>query len=291
MAQVEPSVALVQLERALRRVMQHAYREQFKDAWLERISTDQQRACWAERATEEEKKRTKRGAAVTPSTGLEYAHLAELRSILKKQWSPVAPALGAHREVGRMLERAADVEALLKRFDDLRNTVAHSRDLLPFEKDLLAGIAGDIENRVTIYMSSKDNSGDYYPRITALFDSLGHEPTDEELAEKTHVWGFPEITLRPGDTVTFTCRGHDPQGRQIEWAIMQSHRAFAWDGSNGLDRAVGDDVTLIWKVQRDDTREQCDTGVAMRAADSEFHRAGSLDQAVMFQYQVLPPAD
>lgn len=160
MAHVEPSVALVKLERALRRVMQHTYHEHFKDDWLKRISTDEQRACWEARATEEEKKRTKRGAAVTPSSGLEFAHLAELRAILKKEWSPVAPALGAHKEVGTMLERAADIEALLKRFDDLRNTVAHSRDLLPFEKDLLSGIAGDIENRVTIYMSSKDASGD-----------------------------------------------------------------------------------------------------------------------------------
>ncbi|MFE5338885.1 hypothetical protein ACFQ80_01570 [Isoptericola sp. NPDC056578] len=177
MAHVEPSVALVQLERALRRVIQHAYREHFKEGdWLARISTDEQRACWAKRATEEEKKRTKRGAAVTPTTGLEYAHLAELRTILKKHWSPVAPALGAHKEVGTMLERAADIEALLKRFDDLRNTVAHSRDLLPFEKDLLAGIAGDIENRVTIYMSSKDPAGDIYPRITAVMDSFGHQP-------------------------------------------------------------------------------------------------------------------
>ncbi|MFE5338886.1 hypothetical protein ACFQ80_01575 [Isoptericola sp. NPDC056578] len=72
---------------------------------------------------------------------------------------------------------------------------------------------------------------------------------------------------------------------------MQHHRALAWDGSNGLDRAVGDEVTLTWKVQRDDTRETCATGVVMRTLDTEFHRLGTTDQHAMFEYEVLPPAE
>lgn len=53
---------------------------------------------------------------------------------------------------------------LLARFEQLRNSVAHSRGILAFEEALLSGIAGQIRNQVTIFMSIQDPSGDYYPR-------------------------------------------------------------------------------------------------------------------------------
>ena len=62
--------------------------------------------------------------------------------------------------------------ALLKRLDNIRNAVGHSRPLLPFERDLLSGIAGQIRNQVTIYMSTQDEAGDIYPRIESVTDQI-----------------------------------------------------------------------------------------------------------------------
>ncbi len=138
--------------------MAYCYTKHYSEDWLQKVATQKQIECWEERARDEASRREKRGVVNTPSAGLEYANLYDLREIIRRHWQPVSPALGARKETDALLSEAVRFLALLDRADALRNTVAHSRELLPFEEDLLAGIAGDIENRVTIYMSSQDRT-------------------------------------------------------------------------------------------------------------------------------------
>jgi hypothetical protein len=101
---------------------------------------------------------------VTSVDLLDYSDLFDLLTMSEEDWSRVAPALGKGKEV----------LSLLKRLDDLRNNVAHGRQLVPFEVHLFAGIAGDIRNRVTIYMSTQDPSGNNFPRIESVTDEFGN---------------------------------------------------------------------------------------------------------------------
>jgi hypothetical protein len=183
------------------------------------------------------------------------------------------------------LKEKKEVVALLKRFDNLRNTLAHSRDLLPFEEDLLAGVAGDIRNRVTIYMSSQDISGDFYPRIESVRDSFGNEPTSAALAELGH-WAHcaTDLTVRPNDVVDFTCRGTDPQGRELEWAVS-TNMSIRWGHATG----DADSGTVRWLVSADDVQDAKTILVYMRAKGTDYHRRGSFDQGASFTYRVLPP--
>lgn len=278
-AHIEPSLALTRLERALRQVMEYCYAEKHGAEWLLRVTKDGKPQKWADLAEYETAKRAKRGVVIAATGGLSYAQLYELREVLEKHWEPVAPALGERKEV----------TVMLKRFDDLRNSVAHSRELLPFEQDLLAGIAGDIENRVTIYMSSQDPSGDYYPRITTVLDSLGNEP---DLGQTRTTYSVDTgMNLRPGDVVTFTCRGVDPQGRELEWSLQTGRTGMAWKEQFYADHAVGDDVTMTWEVGREDVRDSSTLYVVMRATNAEFHRQGENDQVAIFFYRVLPPLE
>ena len=100
--------------------------------------------------------------AVVPSVGLAYANFYELLSFVENYWEPLAPALG---------KRASTV-ALLKRFDNLRNTVAHNRELVTFEKELYSGIAGQIRNQVTIYMTTQDPAGRPLPSNQSVIDCI-----------------------------------------------------------------------------------------------------------------------
>jgi hypothetical protein len=58
MATLEPTVAIHTCEDALRQLMGHVYANQYGAKWLERISSEEQRATWAER-TEQEKRNGK----------------------------------------------------------------------------------------------------------------------------------------------------------------------------------------------------------------------------------------
>lgn len=266
MPHLEPGTALSTLETALRQLMEHAYQDAYGGAWLTKITTEEQRQRWAGRAEEEKKRRGTRGVMTLPAAGLEYADLYALIRILDKHWQPVSDALGKRKESLTMLER----------FDALRNAVGHSRSLLPFEQDLLAGIAGDIRNRVTIYMSSQDPSGDYYPRIESVTDSFGNMPSNSPLA-----------TLRPGDTITFTCRGVDPQGRELEWGI--STNGLTVGASGPVTRVVGAEVTLTWEVSAHDVQDSTTVIVSMRARGTDYHRHRECDEVSWFVYRVLPP--
>lgn len=275
---MDPSVSLARLERSLRLVMTVCYRERFGNDWLDHVTRPEQRDIWADRADDEARRRTARGVAITPAGGLEYANLHDLRRIAERHWDPVAPALGALRETKVMLER----------FDHMRNTVAHSRELMPFEADLLAGIAGDIGNRVTIFMSNQDPSGDFYPRITSALDQFGNEATVEQLTTPETCWVRSGQTLRPGDSVTFTCRGVDPQGRRLDWGLQLVNGSMGPHDAFYVDRAYGDDVTLTWQVAGEHVRDDGGVFVVLIAGGTPYHRNGWVDQMVAFGYRVIP---
>ena len=58
---LDPAVALSTCETALRELMAYSFGEAFGPNWLNRVTTDQQRQVWQERAAEEAATRTSRG--------------------------------------------------------------------------------------------------------------------------------------------------------------------------------------------------------------------------------------
>lgn len=205
MPTLEPSVALSTCETALRELT-HSYGTSYGDDWLERVSTPSQRKAWEGRASDEKQARVPKGVARVPNVGLAYANFYDLVRIAEKYWKPLSGALGKQKSV----------LPLLARFDNLRNTIGHSRPLLAFEQDLMSGIAGQIRNQVTLFMSDQDDAGEIYPRIESISDSFGRRiessVVDGEIAGSVTT---RDVIVRPGDVVTFTCVGVDPQGRDL----------------------------------------------------------------------------
>lgn len=202
-----------------------------------------------------------------PTHPLAYAEFWQLVAMASAAWDELlVPALG----------KKSDMLPLLKRADDLRNTVGHSRELLAFEADLLSGIAGDVRNRVAIYLSSTDPLGDIYPRIEAVRDQFG---TSWEPGQARSVDGA--VALRQGDAVRFQCRGTDPQGRQLSW----------WVGSwSDRDKAKsGDEVELeVHLTEDEDVSERTFLTINM-VSSGKHHRRSSYGDHVTFSYRVDPP--
>lgn len=271
---LEPTIAVTTLERALRQLMAREYQREYGTDWLERVSSPEQRDKWHERVHQEIKRRP--GVLAVPSIGLEYAELHEIITIAKSHWSPIGAALGKQRTMIPLLEH----------FERIRNTAAHSRELLPFEVDLMSGIAGEIRNKVTLHMTTRDPDDDPYPRIESVVDSYGDAVTIRSVLGEIAGSSDRRTLLTPGDIVTFTCVGNDARGRDLEW----------WTESVGgaLDRAVvpsGSPATLEWRVADADVAESLALHIYLAVANSRYHRAHSFDHRVYFKYRVRARED
>jgi hypothetical protein len=268
-----PSSALESCETALRQLLVHVLAEKYGSEWMTKVFNERQLKTFAERREYEQKKRTPRGVAVVSDALIDYTQFFDLLALAEKNWELLVPALG----------KKADTLALLRRIDDLRNSVAHNRALLPFEEDLVAGIAGEIRNRVTIYMSSQDETGDLYARIEEVSDSFGNRLDGVATLEASHPSVATGLTLSVGQIVTFRCRASDPQGRRLTWRL---------DTSYAHDRSVvieGDDVELRWEVTDEHVSSQTNVYVKV-IAESRYHRwEQTYDGQAVFLYRVDPP--
>ncbi|KRE29942.1 hypothetical protein [Agromyces sp. Soil535] len=273
MSTLDPTIALSTCETALRELMTYAYERVFGADWLERVTTAKQREAWGVRAEVEQRARVPKGVAQVPNVGLAYANFYDLVAIVERHWEPLAAPLGKKQ---RMLP-------LLEQFDSLRNTIGHSRLLLPFEQDLMSGIAGMVRNQVTLYMSKQDEAGDIYPRIESVTDSFGRRiesaTVEDELAGSVTAL---DVTLHPGEVVTFSCVGVDPQGRDLEWFGPTDAHAVG---------PSGQPTQLQWVVTDGDVSEATDASIYMKTSGAIYHRFGSWDHRAYFRFRVRPPTN
>lgn len=274
MPSIDPASAIATCEQALRQLIRKSIvADGAQD--LPSVAGADRVQQWEERAAVEVKKRQTRGVAATSTDLLDYSNLFDLIGIVEKNWNLVTAALGKSKEV----------LALLKRLDDLRNTIAHGRELVPFEIDLVAGIAGDIRNRVTIYVSTQDPGGEYFPRIESVRDEFGNALEGSLTLQTSNPLCSTGITLRVGDSVRFVCHATDPHGRQLAWSLRHHPDSTVSVASEGTD------VELIWKVGPRAVGQTSMVQIRMVALGTEYRRwEGNHDGLAMFNYRVLPPA-
>ena len=135
--------------------------------WMDKVVKPARRQEWKKVREQEAKQRV--GHTLSGVNNPSYAFLGYLIDIIREKghWKQFfEPVLG----------RRDEAFALLDILQTARRPVGHSRPLLPFEEDLISGIAGRIRNRVTIYLSDQDPDGDYYSRIERIEDSFGNAP-------------------------------------------------------------------------------------------------------------------
>jgi len=140
MPQMQPAEALATCEQALRSLISTVLVKKLGKDWVSQVFSEERAVKIRGVREEESGRRTRRGVASVPSSELAYAQFFDILALLKKYWEDFKPALGNQSET----------LGLLSRFEALRNSVAHNRDLLPFEEELLSGIAGEIRNRCRV---------------------------------------------------------------------------------------------------------------------------------------------
>lgn len=257
------------IENDLRDLCSRQFVAKWGAEWLSDPEFSELRATLEQRRIEEAKRRA---PAVVPETLLAYTHLYELLTLMRGHWDDFASIFGARK----------DFLVLMGFVEDFRNAPAHSRELLPYEGELLSGIAGLVRTRVIAYMSTLGPDSQYYPLIESMTDSLG-------TVSEPSMAGF-EITrsalsLTVGTEVSVRVRAWDPKQRDLHWRFYTAEL-----GSQNLQEASGAEAEFTYTVTDLDVGAHFYLKVEV-ASSGRFHRHGSYDDKRAFVYDVVPPDD
>lgn len=262
--EIDPYNELVAAETALREVV----RIGIGDQWINDFPEDKIAGLEAKRAEED-----KRRVGITVSQDLlDYTEAYHLESLITKHWEQVQPILGEKRRT----------ETHLKTMLSVRNAIAHARHVFPFERHLLAGVAGQIQNLLAVYRSSSSGPDAFYASINYVRDSFGDQLTRGTESRQSTI---PRLAV--GQVVTFECSATDPHDRGISWSF------HLFGSSSGvlpqtIGAARGSTTVFEWVVTEDHVGEGRSVSIYM-SNDSKYKRSNGTDDAVSFRYDVSPP--
>jgi len=163
---IDVTQALKDTENVLRDLIAEILRKKHGEKWAEKCGVTPDRLEQWTRRKEEEGKRQEGGAV--EERILYYADFYDLKTILQKNWSDFAPIFGDWKTM----------EVHLSELEKLRDPEAHRRELLPHQKHLILGIAGEIRTRMIRYRSKEETGEDYYLRIESVREVTEHRPLE-----------------------------------------------------------------------------------------------------------------
>lgn len=248
--------ALKDTENSLRDFIGLGLRKNFGHDWIERSGVSPDRIkVWRERKNTESRRQ---GAGVVEERLLYYADFYDIRTILQKNW-------GRMKELPDALGEWKTIEVWLNELEKLRDPDAHRRELLPHQKSLAVGIAGEIRIRLIRYRSKLETVEGYFPKIESARDCLGNIWTQEAGGG-----GDTGMCLRVGDRIDYVVTAIDPYGEALDYCVLPPNRPRSWQDRNTLSWEVGDDqvgkgiVVFLYIVSRrkHHAREYWDDGVA-----------------------------
>ena len=264
---MEPKEAINAVEIVLRDLIERVLSDEFGPDWIEHCGTAERVQGWRDRHTEESKRRD---GTVTEDRLLYYSEFPDLRTIIAKHWELFKRCFGEKKTF----------EVYMGRLEAFRNPEMHSRALLPFERALVAGMTGEIRNKVTLYRGGSDEPERYFARIEQVRDSFGNVATPS--GQRFFVTKFGGITLHPADVVSFEGSAWDPETRPPTWVMTVGHG----QGSVEVTKK-GLDVDFEWTVTADDIAETRYIQF-MLIGDRDYHAGGHDDGTVTIAYTVLP---
>ncbi|MGK4596568.1 hypothetical protein [Amycolatopsis sp. w19] len=272
---LKPNRALKSIEVALRL----AIRSTLGENWLNANGAPEQPKL-EDRRSEEQRRRD--GTHVSDDL-LNYTEMYHLTGLIEKNWEAFKPVLGDKQRT----------TAFFGVVNDVRNSIAHSRDLVFFEEQLLSGIAGQLRNQISIYRSRLHNpSAQYYPLIEEIRDNFGHRG----LGVDDRGAFTPFVRLEVGDTLTFTGSAFATLERALEWSVCKSKGGIEFPPR---EAAIGSEVTFVETITEDDVSERLLISVSLKT-DSKYtryhsnplsHSLANVDDARGFWYAVNPPSD
>ncbi|MBA3520184.1 MAG: hypothetical protein H0T75_21680 [Rhizobiales bacterium] len=262
--------ALNVLENSLRDVVELVLRKGVGPEWLASVGLPEERVnSWRQRREEEPRRRP--GGEVEQRL-LYYADFYGVVDLIQKHW-----AKGFHECFGN--RKRFDV--YVDRLGAFRNPDAHSRALLPFEQNLVIGMAGELRQEIGLFLSRGGGADEpeYFARIEEVRDSYGMRVVGHGADQSGS--GRSNVTLRPGDEISFAGKAWDPDGRDLKWEIFLSNR-------KERIHLEGASIEWQWRLETRDIGEESSVLFAVESGRPYHRHRDGLDDRVVMWYRVLP---
>lgn len=242
--------------------------------WQDNFDENQIALLEKSRRTENNKR-----VGVQASTDLlEYLTFRQLADLILKKRAEFEPVLGGGEQL----------EALLGLLGNFRNSIAHSRELVKFERDLFLGVAGMLRNQVAEFRKTREDGSLYYPIIESVTDCFNRAG----LGWNSERPDASRVRIDVGHPLSVRCRASAARGKEIRWYSLWNQ--FLVDSFrpnpdwNFL--GVGENVEFLVPVDEKAVGEQADLNI-IAIGDSKYHRHRSWDDVRIFLFKVSPPFD
>lgn len=102
-------------------------------------------------------------------------------------------------------------------FDEIekyRNELAHGRELLEYQRNLISGLVGELKTRLIQYRNKNIAIDDFYVKILKINDNIGniYDSTTNNVVMMNKL-------IKPGDVLEFKVDAYDPKGRDIYYFL------------------------------------------------------------------------
>lgn len=186
-------------ENTLRRLIINILGGEDKDVEKYKV-TENRINQWIEKRNIEQKKNN---GILFENRILFYSDFYDLQTIIDKNWESFLPVLNDKK---RWLVFFQEVEKY-------RNTIAHGRQLIKSQENLLSGIVMDLKNTITIFHNKNNMKEDFFIEIIRITDNLGNS-WSKSIFDRSET-----PILRVGDEYEINIEANDPKDREIEYSI------------------------------------------------------------------------
>ncbi|MBI5779004.1 MAG: hypothetical protein HZA49_06070 [Planctomycetes bacterium] len=261
---IDITQSLKDTENSLRDFIALMLQQKLGESWVEKCGVTPERITkWNEKKSIEEK-RQKTGTV--EERLIYYADFYDLKTILEKNWADV---------FAQVFSEWKTMKVWLEELEKLRDPDAHRRELLPHQKHLAMGIAGEIRSLLIRYRSKNETGEDYFPRIESVRDSIGNIWAPKEYPDTIC---FTKTILRPNDIIDFIVTASDPKGEALKYGIStDTSKSLTWQKEN----------TFSIKILKEDIRHSFHITLFICSC-RDYHAQGKWDDFVHFVYQILP---
>ncbi len=262
---IDVNEELKMLEQALRDIIVFALNIKYGASWIDILKiTDDRKNIWKQKM-EEESKRLK--GNILDNRIIYYSDFYDLETIIDKHWDDVFKEIFYDKK---------QLMVFLEIISTYRVAIAHNRELLEHQKNLLVGISGTIRRLITEYKADKDSEDNYYPKFQSIIvngmDIITPEGSIQLFNKKYHV----------GDEIEVIVNVITPPDIKVTFAICMSDEVLF----KFCDKDFSNNNRKIFKLSKKDIpRTQIHIAVK---SNQDFHRCGSLDLGEEHSINVLP---
>lgn len=246
-------------ENSIRDLISILLSKKFGKDWVTKCGVTPERISrWEERKVEYNKSL---GPGITEERLIYFSDFTDLELIISKNWA------NTFKDV---FDDSKKLSVFLGILSVHRNSIAHNRQLLHYQRMLVIGICEEIRTRIITYRSKMETPDEYFPRIESVADNYGNVVSPDQGKHKA-----TGLVLRPGDKLQFIINATDPLGGKLYYGFHP----------NDYYNSKSNTLTITIDKSHIATSMQFDITIC---SERDGHAMGKFDDIASFAYTILP---